>query len=284
MLPTFSLRLVSCKCLYLTIETFLSWSCRWDRKGPLRPNLNTVWLSYQDFVQSARWTLMLPLVYHPFFSISYVNLLQSSFRLVKRQKFVISPVCYMTSIINVSSTDMHSFEHEFPSLWGCVVGVSVGGWNSSPPPSYNIIPDLSPSPQATLSQTGSANITAVPRAFVPLNASECMCSSLEDLASKAGGTFIEPECRTNQECNGVTCEVDTFGRVFYLESIILPCTYAVDVVLRNSERQPLFMTIFNRSEVHVLDFGLFIAPRLYVEIVRHPYSMEVSVSSFLIIR
>ena len=158
--------------------------------------------------------------------------------------------------------------------------------HSTPPPSWcPPIPDLVyfSCPQATLSRAGSPNVTAVPRATVPLNASECMCSSLQDLANKAGGTLIEPECFTNQQCNGVTCEVDIIGNVFYLESIILSCTYAVDVVVRNSQRQPLFMTVYNRTEAHVIGLGS-ISTNLYVEIVRYPYSMEVSVSSYLIIR
>ena len=104
-----------------------------------------------------------------------------------------------------------------------------------------------------------------------------MCSSLQDLAAKAGGTLVEPECRTNQQCNGVVCEVDIFTYMFYLESIILPCDYAVDVVVRDSQMQPILMTIYNRTDVHFISLGPF-TTRLYVEIVRHAYSMEVSVS------
>ena len=109
-----------------------------------------------------------------------------------------------------------------------------------------------------------------------------MCQSLQDLAAQAvqvGGTNfnIEPECQTNQECNGVVCELDIFGSVFYLETIILPCDYAVDVVVRDSERQAIFMSVYNRTEIHMISIGIF-TTSLYVEIVPHPYSMEVSVS------
>ena len=126
-------------------------------------------------------------------------------------------------------------------------------------------------------QEGSSNTTLIPQAIVPLNASHCMCQSLQSLAVKAGGTPIEPECQTNQECNGVVCELDILSSVYYLENIILPCEYAVDVVVRNSQRQAIFMSVYNRTGTHAITIGFFTAS-LYVEIVRHDYSMEVSVS------
>ena len=125
----------------------------------------------------------------------------------------------------------------------------------------------------------SSNTTLIPQATVPLNASQCMCQSLQDLAAQAvqADIDIEPECQTNQECNGVVCELDIFGSVYYLESIILPCDYAVDVVVRDSQRQAIFMSVYNRTEIHMISIGIF-TTSLYVEIVPHPYSMEVSVS------
>ena len=132
--------------------------------------------------------------------------------------------------------------------------------------------------QVTVRQEGSSNVTLIPQATVPLNASECMCQSLQNLATKAGSTVVEPECLTNTECNGIVCELDIIGSVFYLESIILPCDYAVDVVVRDSQRRALFMSVYNRTETHTISIGIFSAS-LYVEIVRHPYSMEVSVST-----
>ena len=104
-----------------------------------------------------------------------------------------------------------------------------------------------------------------------------MCTSLQDLADKAGGTAIEPSCQTNDQCDGVICELDIFGSVYYLESIILPCQYAVDVVVRDSQRQALFTSLYNRTETHTINLGI-ISTSLYVEIVPHLYSMEVSVS------
>ena len=131
--------------------------------------------------------------------------------------------------------------------------------------------------QATLTQPGSANLTAIPQATVPLNASQCMCSSLQDLASRAGGTLIEPECHTNNRCDGMVCEIDVFGNIFFIETIILPCIYAVDVVIEDEQGQPTFMTVYNQTDTHVIDLGIF-STNLYVVIIRHAYSMEISVS------
>ena len=121
------------------------------------------------------------------------------------------------------------------------------------------------------------NTVVIPQAIVPLNASECMCSSLEDLAVRSGGTLLEPECRTNQQCNGVICEIDAFGDVYYIENIILPCDYAVDVVIEDSSGQPTFVAVFNRTESHPIVVGS-LNLILNVEIIRHSYSMEISVS------
>ena len=126
-------------------------------------------------------------------------------------------------------------------------------------------------------QEGSPNSTLIPQATIPLNASDCMCQSLQNLSTRAGGSDLEPECQTNPECNGIVCELDIFGSVFYLETIVLPCDYAVDVVIRDSQRQPTFMSVYNHTETHTISIGSFSAP-LYVEIVPHPYSMEVYVS------
>ena len=132
--------------------------------------------------------------------------------------------------------------------------------------------------QVTVQREDSSNVTLIPQATVPLNASECMCQTLQDLATKAGSTVVEPECQTNTECSGVVCELDILGSVFYLESIILPCDYAVDVVVRDSQRQALFMSVYNRTETHTISIGILSAS-LYVEINRHLFSMEVSVST-----
>ena len=126
-------------------------------------------------------------------------------------------------------------------------------------------------------QEGSPNTTLIPRVTVPLNASQCMCQSLVDLAAVAGGTDIEPSCETNTDCNGVVCEVDLLGFVYYIESIILPCDYAVDVVSRDSQRRPTLMSVYNETGTHTIFIGP-ISTSLYVEIVRHPYSMELSVN------
>ena len=125
--------------------------------------------------------------------------------------------------------------------------------------------------QATLGN-GLVNTVVIPCAIVPLNVSECMCSSLEDVAVRSGGTLLEPECHTNQQCNGIICEIDILGDVYYIENIILPWDHAVDVVIEDSLGQPTFLAVFNRTESHPITVG-FLNLILNVEII-----MEISVS------
>ena len=75
-----------------------------------------------------------------------------------------------------------------------------------------------------------------------------MCESLEDLADIIHSP-VEHDCSTTSDCDGVRCELDVFGNVFFVEAIILPCTDppAAEVVVQNSLGQNLFVGIFNRS-------------------------------------
>ena len=104
-----------------------------------------------------------------------------------------------------------------------------------------------------------------------------MCSSLSDLATQSGHTVIEPECLTNQQCNGVICQMNLFHNVFYFENIILPCNYAINVIIQDAQFQPTYVTFYNRTESQPILVGFF-PMTLYVEILRLTYSMEISVS------
>ena len=124
---------------------------------------------------------------------------------------------------------------------------------------------------------GSQSTTIIPQATVPLNTNDCMCSSLSDLATQSGHTVIEPECLTNQQCNGVICQMNLFHNVFYFENIILPCNYAINVIIQDAQFQPTYVTFYNRTESQPILLGFF-PMTLYVEILRLTYSMEISVS------
>ena len=118
----------------------------------------------------------------------------------------------------------------------------------------------------------------IPQVLVPLNASECLCDSLADLAEQATHPLVEPECSTNELCNGVRCELDIFGSVYYLEIMIDSCESAVEVLVEDSQGQVLHSSTFNQTETKTLQIGSLSLPTEVV-IVKHNYSMELQVLS-----
>ena len=117
----------------------------------------------------------------------------------------------------------------------------------------------------------------IPTVYVPLNASDCMCSSLADLAQRATHPVIEPQCSTNERCDGVYCELDIFGAVYYLEVVILPCQNAISILVEDSSRQVLHTSVFNRNETRSISIGL-IPLTTEVVIIPYEYSMDVRVN------
>ena len=130
------------------------------------------------------------------------------------------------------------------------------------------------SPQA---QAPQISAQLIPPTLVPLNTTECMCESLEDLADIIHSPF-EHDCSTTSKCDGVRCELDVFGNMFFVEAIILPCTNppAAEVVVQNSLGQNLFVGIFNRSGQRDI---VILGTRITVDVivVHRDYSMDVEV-------
>ena len=112
---------------------------------------------------------------------------------------------------------------------------------------------------------------------IPLDPAACSCQSLEELAEKTHSP-LEHSCATNENCDGVRCELDVFDTVYYLESILLSCEEppAVDVVVENEQNEPLYAFQFNRTGSYDLVIsGLEL--NVYAVIVHHAYSMDVAV-------
>ena len=116
----------------------------------------------------------------------------------------------------------------------------------------------------------------IPMVYVPLNPGDCMCDSLADLAQRATHPSIEPECSTNERCDGVLCELDIFGTVYYLEIIVLPCQNALALLVEDSSGGVLHTSVFNRTETRSLSIGILSLP---TEVVIDPreYSMDIQV-------
>ena len=117
----------------------------------------------------------------------------------------------------------------------------------------------------------------IPPTLVPLNTTECMCESLEDLADIIHSPF-EHDCSTTPDCDGVRCELDVLGNVLFVEAIALPCNNppAAEVVVQNSLGQNLFVGIFNRSEQRDI---VILGTRITVDaiVVHRNYSVDVEV-------
>jgi hypothetical protein len=129
--------------------------------------------------------------------------------------------------------------------------------------------------QADLTNGGGV---VIPTVFVPLNASDCMCSSLTDVAQQATHPGIEPECSTNDDCDGVYCELDILGARYYLEIIVLPCQNALDVLVEDSSRRVLHADVYDRNETRFFSIGI-VPLSNEVIIIPYEYSMDVQVST-----
>ena len=72
--------------------------------------------------------------------------------------------------------------------------------------------------------------------------------------------------------------VNVFGDVFYIENIALPCEEAVELVVENSQLQPIFTTVFNESGRRAL---LVNGVPITVDVTIEPrdFAMDVAVST-----
>ena len=117
----------------------------------------------------------------------------------------------------------------------------------------------------------------IPQVVIFLNASDCMCSSLDDLAGLAVHSVVEPDCRTNTDCNGIRCELDFGILLYYVELVVLPCENATELVIEDRNLQPLHATNFT-SQTGTQSFtinGLPLTARAVIEV--FDYSMVVQV-------
>ena len=119
-------------------------------------------------------------------------------------------------------------------------------------------------------------IVAIPLTAVPLNASDCMCQSIQDIADN-GDYPVDTVCVNNSQCNGVDCTFK-FGPIsFNVETEIQPCSQPPGFFVIFSHAQTgnvVFDEYFNSSTNSSHVFGL----PLYVVVIHKPYSMIVEVS------
>ena len=89
---------------------------------------------------------------------------------------------------------------------------------------------------------------------------------------------------TNEQCNGVRCELDVLGDIYHVETILLSCEEppAVDVLIEDEQNQPLHAIIISRTGLYTININGLPLP-LYVEIEHHDYSMDVVVSPHFVL-
>ena len=124
----------------------------------------------------------------------------------------------------------------------------------------------------------SVMVPLEPPLIVPLDPSSCMCESLKAVAANTSHTSLFPNCTTNERCDGVRCTVDIFGRVFYIEDVILPCVNAVELVVEDENFNAIYTDIFNETGNRVITV-LGINIHVYSLIEPGDYSMDFAVSS-----
>ena len=120
-------------------------------------------------------------------------------------------------------------------------------------------------------------LPVVPRLLVPLFSERCMCNSLQELAGNATHTVVVPSCATNQDCDGVRCTLQELGFTFHIELIVLPCDYAIQLVVQDGELSTIFSAVFNetgRRRLVILGVSIWVD----AVIVARDFTMDVSVS------
>ena len=129
---------------------------------------------------------------------------------------------------------------------------------------------------------GNIALPLIPQVSVPLNTSDCLCESLEDLASVIQSPLgIEHDCHTNSDCDGMQCELDINSDRYFLDLVVFSCMEppAIDVIVEDEEQERVFEQTFTESGTRNLTLGLF-PMILNSTVIHHNYSVDVEVSTY----
>lgn len=117
----------------------------------------------------------------------------------------------------------------------------------------------------------------MPEVVVPLNASDCMCRSLQQLAGSirtAGG--LSCTATPSPPCNRVQCQPQTLlPSLFGVDVTVLQCRDppAVQISLTEPSGSSIYSGVFDRSQ----NVSVSVLLTLSVSIVQGPYSIDVEV-------
>ena len=116
----------------------------------------------------------------------------------------------------------------------------------------------------------------VPHTVISLNASDCMCQSIQSLA-QLGESPVETNCVNNSKCTGLECTFN-YSTGYRVETEVNPCTHppGIDFYIKPVHtNQILFHHFFNTSSTI-----LGLCP-LHVTVEHRDYSMIIFVSILL---
>lgn len=125
---------------------------------------------------------------------------------------------------------------------------------------------------------GSPPQYLIPPVEYAINTTECLCSSMKDLASDINTPF-EHDCSTTPDCDGVVCHVDILIRSYIMVMYILSCEDppAVAVALGDPQGNVVWTYYINDNFTTLTIIDGF--PVVVVSyIVHHTYSMDIEVS------
>ena len=125
----------------------------------------------------------------------------------------------------------------------------------------------------------SSNLYLIPPVVYSINTTDCLCSSMEDLAD-AIHSPIEHDCAATPTCDGVTCQLDVLGNAYIVEMDVLSCAQppGVDVLVIDSMGQIFYSTVVNDNTTGVILIGSYYV-LMMATLIRHDYSIEVEVCS-----
>ena len=120
----------------------------------------------------------------------------------------------------------------------------------------------------------------IPPVSLPLNQSECMCESMQEVIDNIHSP-VPTSCSTDAECTGVECLIYLDpNNVLVLEDEFEICQEppGVLVLLRTSDGTPIFDHYFTGSSNEAFNISSLLHVDLFVSVVPGNYSMTVSVS------
>ena len=147
----------------------------------------------------------------------------------------------------------------------------------SPLPHRYLVVSLVQVEYRPVTANGTFTHPVVPRVQVPLYPTECMCESLTETAQGVHPNNLIHSCETNSNCDGVRCLISAVGQTGYVETIVLPCEGALDVMAEDQDFNVVSREVFYQTESRNVAIGGY-SIRADVTIIHRDYSMDVAVS------